>query len=73
MITAHDAAQSGDWKTFFDSFLSDPMTYQQKQISFEESLELDYDTLDQLAEEYEPQEYGETLSPRDRNPNLENQ
>ena len=46
MITAHDAAQSGDWKTFFASCLSDPMTYQQKQISFEESLELDYDTLE---------------------------
>ena len=73
MITAHDAAQSGDWKTFFASCLSDPLTYQQKQISFEESLELDYDTLDQLAEEYEPEEYGETLSPRDRNPNLANQ
>ncbi len=49
------------------------MTYQQKQTLFEESLELDYDTLDQLAEEYEPEEYGETLSPRDRNPNLANQ
>ena len=72
MITAHDAAHSGNWKSFFNSFLSDPMTYQQKQISFEESLELDYDTLDQLAEEYEP-EYGETLTPQERNPNLANQ
>ena len=44
-----------------------------KQATFEESLELDYDPLEQMAEEMEPpepEEYGETLTPQQRNPSL---
>ena len=64
-----EAMESGNWKPFFDSMLTPSETEHEPE-------ELNYDPLDQLAEEYEPQEeeeYGETLSPRDRNPNLAKQ
>ncbi len=64
--TLKEAMESGNWEPFFDSMLTPSETEH-------EPGELDYDPLEQMAEEMEPpepEEYGETLTPQQRNPSL---